>query len=199
MLSGRINHKIKPIVTRIFIGIKCTEQEYLPVIQTKLKSILTRSQVNWVDPALFHITLKFLGEVEDTFIDSIVSTLHSISARFSPITLVPERVGTFGPKDRPRVLWFGYKPQADILELHKSIDEALADLGFMTEPKKFTPHLTVGRIKHIVEKDELNRYIQNQKTPVGKDLLVLSFQLYKSFLKQNGPEYHVLESFPLKM
>jgi 2'-5' RNA ligase len=180
---------------RLFIGLKCAEQKYLAMLQWELRKILPKSQINWVDPANFHITLKFLGDVEDYHINPITKILDNIAHEFRPINLIPNQVGTFGPKNRPHVIWFGYKEDPILTALQLSIDKALASLGFEPEKRKFSPHLTLGRVKQITEMNELDYYLLNRQQPIYEKFHVGSFQLIESILKQEGPEYKVIKQF----
>jgi RNA 2',3'-cyclic 3'-phosphodiesterase len=183
---------------RLFIGVKCINQEYLSSIQTELKKILPRSRINWVDPSLFHITLKFLGDVEETLIPAIVNDLKPIKEKYEKIILIPERVGIFGPKHQPRVIWFGYSEDAKLASMQYEIEYSLSRHGFESEKKRFTPHLTLGRIKNIEEINELNGYLQSPQKIIDQKFHAEAFQLFKSILKKDGPAYQVIENFNLK-
>jgi 2'-5' RNA ligase len=183
---------------RLFIGIKCTELNYLSTLQSELKNILSKSKVNWVDPAIFHITIKFLGDVEESLIETLISVLNNISKQFKPATLIPGKVGTFGDKQQPRVIWFGFHEEPMLTRLYQAIDKALVEFGFEPEQKKFALHLTLGRIKNLTEKQELDNYLHYRQQPFDEKFDAVSFQLFKSILKQNGPEYLVIKEFRLE-
>jgi RNA 2',3'-cyclic 3'-phosphodiesterase len=182
---------------RLFIGITCTSQDYLKARQIELKKILSESTVNWVNPENFHITLKFLGEVDEFYLNSILLLLERITQRLQPIILSPDRIGFFGPPLNPRVIWFGYKEELLLLRLQQHIDEALIELGFHPEEKKFTPHLTLARVKHAIEGQRFIAYIENQKVQSEEKFRVKAFQLFKSTLHKEGPEYTILREFQI--
>jgi RNA 2',3'-cyclic 3'-phosphodiesterase len=183
---------------RLFIGISCSRQKYLAQLQSQLKQILTGSKVTWVDPINFHITLKFLGDVEEQSANRIVLILKDIAQKHVANMLLPDRLGTFGPKHEPRVIWFGYQPDRHLNETQSDIDNELTNMGFVAETKKFTPHLTLGRIKKISEKVDLEGFLGNHQVKSVEKLPVNSFQLFESILRKEGPEYRVIKSFDLK-
>jgi RNA 2',3'-cyclic 3'-phosphodiesterase len=184
-------------MSRLFIGIRCSQQLFLADLQAEMKQILARSRITWVDPANFHITLKFLGDVEEIYNNSIMILLDSIAKEHNSAVLFPHALGTFGPKYQPRVIWFGYNENQVLTSLQTAIDDRLAELGFAAEPKVFTPHLTLGRVKEIVEKKEFENYLNLRIRFDTSKFVVNSFQLMKSVLKKEGPEYHTLGEFHL--
>ena len=130
-------------------------------------------------------------------INTFIDRLHAISTNSEPFKLTPDRIGIFGSKNQPRVLWFGFQPHPLITKLHQLIDVEFSRMGFEKETKKFMPHLTFGRVKQIIEQEELINFLQHPGQINIKDFPVSTFQLYRSILKSHGPEYHVLEDFRL--
>lgn len=182
---------------RLFIGIKCTDQNYLTILQSELKRKLLKSEVNWVDPNNFHITLKFLGDVEDYRINSILRLLEGVAETYIPVALIPDKLGIFGSTLHPKVIWFGYREDPTLSELQITIEKELIVLGFKSEERKFTPHLTLARVKHIAEGANFIDILKDQKQLVGQQFQVHSFQLIRSVLHKEGPEYQILQEFPL--
>ncbi len=183
---------------RLFIGIKCTGQDYLKGLQLKLKGQFKRSKINWVDPENFHITLKFLGDVDEFYINSICSLLEKVAAQSDPITLLPETTGTFGSRSQPRVIWFGYREEPRLTTLQKLIEDALSPLGFKPDEKKFSPHLTLARVKYIAPGENSSEIQLKYKEPAGREFHVNAFQLFESNLHQSGPVYTIKKEFSLQ-
>jgi 2'-5' RNA ligase len=180
---------------RLFIGIKCNDQKYLNVIQSELKELLAKSKINWVDPANFHITLKFLGDVEDAMVNSLIAVLDDISKKFQQVTLVPDKLGIFGSKSQPRVIWFGFREEPLLSKLNHTIEKSFMQFGFAPEEKKFTPHLTLGRVKKIIELNNLEDYLSGPHQPVDQKFIANRFQLFNSALTHEGPEYQIIKEF----
>ncbi len=105
------------------------------------------ARVSWVRPENFHITLKFLGEVAPTALDALKVLGEQVAASAQGFELIFDTVGAFPSVQRPRVLWIGTSqiPQ-EILALHERLEGELSKMGFAPEGR-FTPHVTVGRVK----------------------------------------------------
>ena len=104
--------------------------------------------VRWVRHDGIHITLKFLGDVEETQIDRIAERLRTIANDFAPFSLTITGKGAFPNFRRPRTFWLGLSaPENTILSIQERIEEALEQEGFERDNRRFTPHLTLGRVK----------------------------------------------------
>lgn len=101
--------------------------------------------VKWVAPEGVHLTLKFLGEVDDERRDDLVATLGAAAAGTHPLALTVRGAGAFPDLERPRVFWAGVEPDAALELLADHVERGFAPLGFPTEARAFRPHLTLGR------------------------------------------------------
>ena len=182
---------------RIFIGIKIEPSPIITEHRAELIKIAGTDQINWANPLNYHITLKFFGDVEEYYINSLNQLIEQIASRTETFTLQYDRLGFFGSEKQPRVLWFGFKNQPAVQELQKSIEKAGTDLGFQPEEKKFHPHLTLARIKKINNAQPLMQYIKLKNPGIYGKYCVEKFQLFKSVLHPSGPEYTVLKEFRL--
>jgi 2'-5' RNA ligase len=180
---------------RLFIGIKCVQQAYLTTTLADLRKILVKSNIKWAVPENFHLTLKFLGEVRQNELQSIIAQLDNISTQTLPITILPQKTGYFGSIKQPSVIWFGYQVEDKLSQLQKRIDEHMYALGFKLEEKKFTPHVTLGRVNELIEIQSFNTYILNQKPLNGIKFQINAIQLIQSILHSNGPQYMVIKEF----
>ena len=134
---------------RLFIGIKITPAKSLEDTFYALRKNLCQSNIKWVDLKNFHLTLKFLGDVEEHYINSLMMLLEQIADRNSQFTLESTGLGYFGKIKQPRVIWIGFKQNSHLKELQTSIEESLTELGFEKEGIYDLPHLTFGRIKNL--------------------------------------------------
>lgn len=126
---------------RLFTGLKIPSEigVQLALLQSGLAG------VRWIDPTDFHITLRFIGDVERPLADDIEDALaHIISAPFS---LELFSLGSFGG-DRPRMVWAGVRPSEELSRLHQQHEILAQRLGLKAEGRKFTPHVTLARIKN---------------------------------------------------
>lgn len=171
---------------RLFIAFS-TPSEPLPAIQHSF------SFPGISFTTAFHCTLKFLGEVEESRIQTIISLLHSV--RFQPFTLAYDQPGVFPSKDYARVLWIGLTPQEKAQQLHEDIDHAL--LSLFSSEKNFIPHVTLGRIKFLQDRTSLDKALGMTFIP-STSFTVDHFSLFQSELTRTGSRYTILETFPAR-
>lgn len=155
--------------------------------------------VSIVQKGNFHITLKFLGEVNEGLIPDITNTLRKISNGFSPFTLKITHPGVFPDKFKPRVIWIGTENTDSLKEMAKRIDEEMESLGFKREDKNFKSHITVARVKNFHNGKYLFEKILKKFSGESSQLKfqVEEFVLMKSTLTPKGSIYDVLQRFPL--
>jgi 2'-5' RNA ligase len=108
----------------------------------------TDADVRWVEPTEMHLTLKFLGEINRDEILPLCKITQEITAQFPPFDIGFSGLGAFPNADEPRTLWIGVEEGLEELTaLHSALENALhKQLGFGKERRKFTPHLTIGRV-----------------------------------------------------
>jgi 2'-5' RNA ligase len=100
----------------------------------------------WIDPQQVHLTVRFIGEVDgSTFLD-IKKSLEDIS--MGPFSIELKGVGHFPPRGKPRVLWVGIEHNQALQSLKKKVDHALARISIEPEGRKFSPHITLARLKN---------------------------------------------------
>ncbi|MBI4412246.1 MAG: RNA 2',3'-cyclic phosphodiesterase [Deltaproteobacteria bacterium] len=106
------------------------------------------SSIRWVRPEGIHLTLKFLGEVEEKRFENFFSEFTQLLTPFRPIRLSVKEVGQFPPSGTPRILWMGLSGEIDPLKLLvRSVDDFFERFGFPKEKRAFAPHVTIARIK----------------------------------------------------
>ncbi|MBC7084995.1 MAG: RNA 2',3'-cyclic phosphodiesterase [Methanomethylovorans sp.] len=180
-------------MTRTFVAVDLPEEfhEKISSIQSKLMG----SGLRAVDPPLVHITLKFLGEVNETQIAQITQNLDKLKCK-SFISNI-SGVGAFPSMKNPRIVWLG--ADGDFSYLHRQVEVLLSDLGFKKEPRKFIPHATLARITHLSgsRKKELITALESLKDfEVGK-MTVDTIKFKKSTLTPHGPIYETLHEVKL--
>ena len=105
--------------------------------------------VRWTKAENIHLTLKFLGGVEADRIPPVRDCLDRMAEAQLPFTVVPEGLGVFPPRGKPRVIWAGVEEgRGRLTALAEDLDRGLSELGFPRETRRYTPHLTLGRIKN---------------------------------------------------
>lgn len=168
---------------RLFVAIDIPSEvsDYLVEVQKKISKV--RSKINYVKD--FHITLKFLGEVEDADVGMIKEKLKAV--KFDKFKLMLTEVGFFPEKGDIRVVWAGTNNFDKLNSLHCDVEKVLDDY----DEKEFKGHITLGRVKHIKNNKDFKQYLGTLK--LGKlSFSVDSFKLYKSTLTSEGPVYEVV-------
>lgn len=138
----------KKDTVRIFICIEmpASISERIGNLQTELKAI--DAQVSWTKPSNIHLTLKFLGAVEATRIQNVATAVQSAVAGIDKFEIEISGAGCFPSPRSPRVLWIGLSDVPDELkQLYANLEDELAREGFAREKRKFSPHLTIGRLR----------------------------------------------------
>lgn len=149
----------------------------------------------WVERRNWHLTLVFLGEVEDGVLADFARDLADLAAAASPFSLAVEGLGTFG-QAKPRALWAGVADNPDLAHLQAKV-AALADRhGIMIERRKFVPHITLARLTNPPA-DRLAGFIAGNSPFRGGEMAVERVTLFESRLGREGAEYSVLAEFAL--
>lgn len=188
---------------RSFIAIELPDDLKLALtrLQAKLKSGNPTS-IKWVDPYSIHLTLKFLGNITTDMVDKITRALEEAARGVSPFHLETKGLGAFPNLKRVQVVWIGITGEVDRLsQLQQHIESGLATLGFVTESRPFTPHLTLARVRDRATPDErqnLGQLIASTSLETAYSLDVDSVHLMRSQLTGEGPVYSRISSVKLK-
>ena len=175
---------------RLFIAIEIPEdvKEHLVKIQENIDT--AKNKIRLVNKGNMHLTLKFLGEAQPDKAEILNKNLKEIA--FKPFSVNLDAIGIFPSEDYIRVVWVGLKPEDQVLELQKNIDENLKKL--FRKEKGFKPHLTIARVKYIEDKKQFIDKLKQIKVD-NKKIEVDNFKLVKSTLTPKGPVYEYLEVF----
>jgi len=177
---------------RTFLAIKVPENVRKVVYDFAQVEAKKELPIKWVAFENLHITLKFLGEIDEDKRVEIKPAIVELGQRHSPFTIELEGLGCFPNPRNPRVMWVGVKQGGDALcAMAAELEKELARFGF-EEETRFHPHLTIGRIKEFCRVDSiLAKSISTSAFDVD------SVVLFKSILKPAGPIYEELEKFAL--
>jgi len=180
---------------RLFTGIGLSD-----TVINNLTRLIDRlrptAHVSWCPAYNFHITTKFIGEWPEERLQQLVEALRPLGSRPSfPVAITG--IGWFPNPHSPRVLWAGIKGTVDIERLATDTDTALQPLGIKTEKKKFSPHLTLARIRDpAVPLAPLRRAIAQLSSVEFGDFTARGFCLYLSKVGPNGSIYSTLANIP---
>jgi RNA 2',3'-cyclic 3'-phosphodiesterase len=152
------------------------------------------ADVKWVEPANLHMTLLFLGEVEDRDLAGICRATAEVAAQLIPFTLTLAGVGCFPNLRRPRVLWVGVgEGREAVCAMHAALESPLLELGcYRREARPFTPHLTLGRVNSEAGNDALVEALRENAAWHGGETTIHEILVMSSELLRTGPLYTVL-------
>jgi RNA 2',3'-cyclic 3'-phosphodiesterase len=147
----------------------------------------------WANEEQMHLTLRFIGEVDDHVAHDIDDALAGIRA--PAFTLELAGVGEFGGKN-PRALWAGVRPNEALLHLQKKIETALQRIGLAAETRKFSAHVTLARMKSAPH-EKIVQFLTHHALFTSGSFPVSDFVLFSSHLSHNGSIYHPERIYPL--
>jgi RNA 2',3'-cyclic 3'-phosphodiesterase len=180
---------------RVFIAVSLPPD--LKAKLTAMQQEFRHSSVEaaWVREAGFHITLKFLGEVDSSQIEPIVSCMTEATQRYHPFSLTLCGVGVFPHESSPRVLWVGIQDEAGLLrQLQQAIEARLTQLGFTSEARPFAPHLTLARLKRVSRRGEFLANLSAHREAMLGPLDVDHIELVESQLHPSGARYSTVKA-----
>jgi RNA 2',3'-cyclic 3'-phosphodiesterase len=159
------------------------------------------SMVRWVPMENMHLTLKFLGDVSPANVEMLSEMLRAEADLFHCFDLRLNGLGSFPNLKRPRVIYIGIYAPATLDGLQRGMESASRRLGYESEERGFSPHLTIGRVKQTAtatEQQSIRRALEKTRIDSLGTARVDSVHLYKSYLKPTGSVYTRLFSAPLK-
>jgi len=157
--------------------------------------------VRWANPDTMHLTLKFLGEVDDRELHTVCRIAGDIAASRAPFSLECKSVSAFPSVAKPTTIWMGIEdPTGTLAPLQEELESQYCDrLGVPVERRPYRPHLTLGRITaRGKDNAELIEFMQSQAATEFGILRVEELIVYSSELTRSGPIYTVLARCPLK-
>lgn len=182
---------------RLFLAIKFIPSPSLAEVYNALKTSLPHEKINWVAPSHLHLTLKFFGETPEDKIPSIKTAVTTAIQDISDFSLQLQHLGIFGSSYNPRVVWVGIEKEQTLLQLEKSVRQALEQAGWIYDRQNFVPHLTLGRVKNIADKKLFQQIINTYKNADVGIQKVNEIILFESILHPQCPIYKEVESFGL--
>jgi 2'-5' RNA ligase len=187
---------------RTFIAIPLPEEtrNFLSNIQNQLKSC--GADVKWVQPQNIHLTLKFLGEINEGQLNKINVILEEVAKKMHPFTVSIDSIGAFPRINSPRVIWAGIQQgDSEVKIIANELEERIAEIGIPKEEKTFSSHITIGRRRSGLKMDKLIDGLQKIASLAkeqGQEFLTSKITLFKSTLTPKGPNYESLKEANLK-
>jgi len=186
---------------RTFIAIELPKdiKNILGNIQNELKQ--SQADVKWVKPDNIHLTLKFLGEIQEDLVKKIQLVLEEIAQKNSSFSIYLASLGVFPKLQYPRVVWIGLNNDQQILKIAKELEESLITIGIPAETRPFSSHITLGRSRSSSHRKELVEKIESLNKNLSlslQEFRVSGITLFKSTLTPAGPIYEVIFTSPLE-
>jgi 2'-5' RNA ligase len=154
----------------------------------------TGAEVKWVEPENLHVTLLFLGEVDEREVLDVCRAVGDCASARAPFALSVEKTGSFPNPRRPRTLWVGVgEGTQEVVALHDALESVLLDLGcYRREDRQYTPHITLGRVRSEQPNQKLVAALAKHSGWQGGRMVVREVQVLSSELHSEGPVYTVL-------
>jgi len=182
---------------RTFIAIDFNEEirHELFLLQHRLGRDLPH--LKWTKPEQLHLTMKFLGEIEESQSAAISSLLSELAANQKSFDVRLSAIGCFGPRGAVNVVWVGlHEPTGVLNRLHEAIESAVEPLGFPRECRPFAPHLTVARNKNPRSSPEIRKVVDKEHDFAAGPQRVSSVTFYHSTPGPKGSTYRVISIHP---
>lgn len=186
---------------RAFIAIELSKEirDSLSHLQEQLK--VSQADVKWVSPQNIHLTLKFLGEVDESKLEKTGEILETLKTDKPPFYIRLSSVGAFPKTNYPRVIWVGIdKGDSETKVIAKFLEAKIAKLGIPVEDRAFSSHITIGRVRSGLNREGLVKKLNesvNYFAGANLEFQVEKITLFKSTLTPKGPVYEILKEASL--
>ena len=175
---------------RAFIAIDVKINNEIKKLYNALKK--TGARLKMVEPQNIHLTIKFLGEINEKMVEIIKKELKEAAKEIKPFKAILKDVGVFPNERNIRVIWIGFYDKGETIKLSNSINERLAAHGFKKE-KSYKPHVTIARMKSGEKKAEVLQVIKENKGEIFGEMECKEIKLKQSILTPEGPIYKDVE------
>ncbi len=177
---------------RLFVAV-----DFPPEVVEQLTTLCFGIQgVRWVPSEQIHLTIRFIGQVDESQFRDIRSALTEVS--MPPFTVRLRGAGYFPPRKKPKVLWVGLEKNPEILKLHAATQQALERIGIARESRKFHPHVTLGRVRDHTPADEVAPFVVRNSLFTTEPFIIDRFLLFSSHLRSEGAIHQIEGEYPLQ-
>lgn len=185
-------------VIRTFVAVELSADVKKRCQQLIDKLQATAEKTRFVNADSLHLTLKFLGDVDDREVMKVCSAAADAVESVAPFRLTSKSLGGFPSIERARTIWLGVKEGADELaNLHSLLDDKMATLGFPREPRRYAPHITIGRTK-TRPTDQMQATMKQFRDFAAGETLVKQVVVFSSFIDRGAPTYNAMSRIDLK-
>jgi 2'-5' RNA ligase len=175
-------------------------KQEIQLVQERFRRESPEGCASWTRPDQWHLTLKFLGNVDVARVSALTDAVGAASESFAPMRLRAERVGCFPDLRKPRVVWVGVRDEDhQLAELAKAVEDAAADFTTEEREGKFTGHITIARIKNFDRRvaERVARIVETMAQHAFGEWTAEAIELMRSELASDGARHTSLARLPL--
>lgn len=182
---------------RAFLALELPEPIRAEFARVQQELAGARADVKWVEPRNLHLTIRFLGEIDEPQRQAVEQLATRAASQSPPLSLRASQLGTFPSPRAPRVVWVGLEDGREALvRMVERLEEALVQAGFQREERAFEAHVTLGRVRSPLRRTELvERITQCTRPSRPAPFLADHLTLFQSLLSPSGPTYTPLARF----
>jgi len=183
---------------RLFYAIELGD-ELLDLLDERTAPLRAEApELAWVPREKRHLTLKFLGDVEEAAVSKLADAADRAAARHPPLDMRVREIGAFPNFRRARVVWIGVEQEPRLELLHHDLELACAEEGFEIEGRPFRPHVTLARVRVPLPVERLRAFARMARAVrMQATVHVERITLFESTLAPNGARYRRIHAAPL--
>jgi len=186
-----------PIATRTFVCLELPEPIRAQAEQLQGRLAGVGDKIRWVNPSNLHLTLRFLGEISRSQVETVCLAVRCAAARVDAFSIHLSGTGCFPSPRRPRAFWIGVAEVSELVRLHEAVERELCSAGFPKEARPFSPHLTLGRIRVDRSSARLGEAMAGAEFD-AEPFPVTEMTVMKSELKTSGAVYTPIARLKLR-
>ncbi|MCX6257641.1 MAG: RNA 2',3'-cyclic phosphodiesterase [Bacteroidia bacterium] len=182
---------------RTFIAVKIEAGKELSDVIRHCREVLSDEKIKWVEPENLHLTVRFLGDTNPKQESMMKEMLRDISANHLVTTISIWGMGVFRSLDKPSIIRINLSGTDDLRKIYLAIEDRLEEAGFSRESGQFVPHVTIGRIKFLKNRQGFIKLLEKFQDTFFQETDVNELIYYQSILTSSGPIYKPIEKFQL--
>ncbi|GAB6101062.1 RNA 2',3'-cyclic phosphodiesterase [Thermococcus atlanticus] len=182
---------------RAFIAIEINDAVRDNLLRAQERIGNKAARIKFVERENFHVTLKFLGEIDEALAEDVKKALAEIARKHKKHRVRVKGIGVFPNPNYVRVIWAGIENDEGIKAIAKDVEREMRRLGFKKD-KDFVAHITIGRVKFVRDKVELAMALKDLADEDFGEFDVEAIELKKSTLTPKGPIYETVARFELR-
>jgi len=186
--------------TFIAIDFPPSALEKIAEISNFFKQQTPQNALKWVETPNTHLTIKFIGEIEEVILPVVKEKLSQALQNLKPYSIQISGLGMYPNKKNPRVVWLGILGAEPLVEIHRLINEKLVEIGIKADHRPFSPHMTIARVRQSAKPETVNligRTLSKFRVDPLNEIRIDQVHLYKSDLLPSGPVYSILHTIHL--